>query len=176
MSNKQKQPNTQKQPMISNLLLNENLLNAELAVRRATRDNIVELCRKYLQILTEYRDQLQSLRGMPEINLQQPSTLARELIDQSRKAIRAAIEITVCERNQTEALLKSFTSISGYEAVETFNKLKYKGFDNWELRTGGIRLKNGVEDKPITVQEAVDIAGKLRRDAYVAHKITFLRK
>jgi hypothetical protein len=162
--------------MIINLLINERLFNAELAFSRANSDNIIELCREYLRILTEYRDQLQALRVIPEINLQHSSTLARELTDQSKKAIRVAVEITVRERNQTEALLKSFTSISGYEAVETFNQLKYKGFDNWELRSSGIRLKDNDKDKTISVLEAVGIAGQLRRDTYIAHKTTFLRK
>jgi hypothetical protein len=162
--------------MIINLLINERLFNAELAFSRANSDNIIELCQEYLRILTEYRDQLQALRVIPEINLQQSSTLARELTEQSKKAIRVAVEITVRERNQTEALLKSFTSISGYEAVETFNQLKYKGFDNWELRSSGIRLKDNDKDKTISVLEAVGIAGQLRRDTYIAHKTTFLRK
>jgi len=161
---------------IINLLINESLLDAELALSKATSDNIVELCRNYIRLLTEYRDRLYELRGIPEINLAQTSLLGRELIEQARKAVRAAVEITVRERNQTESLLESFTSISGYEATETFNQLKYKGFDSWELRGGGIRPKNGADDEPIRIEEAVDLAGGLRRAAYVADKTIFLRK
>ena len=161
---------------IINLLINESLIDAELALGKATSDNIVELCRNYLKLLTEYRDRLYELRGMPEINIKQPSPLGRELIEQSRKAVRAAVEITVRERNETESLLESFTAISGFDAAETFNQLKYKGFDSWEMRAGGVRFKNGADDKPIPVQEAVDLAGRLRRDAYVADRTTFLRK
>ncbi|MGC2238899.1 MAG: hypothetical protein WA584_22275 [Pyrinomonadaceae bacterium] len=160
---------------IINFLINESLIDAELALGKATSDNIVELCRNYLKLLTEYRDQLYDLRGMPEINIKQ-SSLGRELIEQARKAVRAAVEITVRERNETESLLESFTTINGHEAAETFNQLKYKGSDGWEMRAGGVRFKNGVDDKPMPVQEAVDLAGQLRRDAYVANKITFLRK
>ncbi|MET0751758.1 MAG: hypothetical protein ABWZ66_00160 [Pyrinomonadaceae bacterium] len=159
---------------IINLLINESLIDAELALGKATSDNIVELCRNYLKLLTEYRDQLYDLRGMPEINIKQPSSLGRELIEQARKAVRAAVEITVRERNETESLLESFTTISGHEAAETFNQLKYKDSDSWEMRAGGIRFKDEVE--PISIQEAVDLAGQLRRDAYVANKTTFLRK
>lgn len=153
------------------------MTRAELALSKATSDNIVELCRNYLKLLTEYRDRLYELRGTPEINLQQSSsTPGRELVEQARKAVRAAIETTVRERNETESLLESFTSINGYEAAETFNQLKYKGFNAWELRAKGIRLKDGAGDELIPVEEAVDLAGQLRRDAYVAEKITFLRK
>jgi hypothetical protein len=158
---------------IINLLINESLLEAELALSKATSDNVVELCRNYIKLLTEYRDRLYELRGIPEINLAQTSLLGRELIEQARKAVRAAVEITVRERNRTESLLESFTSISGYEAAETFNQLKYKGFDNWELRGGGIRATGG---EPLRIEEAVDLAGGLRRAAYVADKTTFLRK
>ena len=160
---------------IINLLINENLLDAELALDQATSDNIVELCQNYIKMLTAYRDQLYELRGIPEINLKQKSSLARELIAQSRKAVRAAVEITVRERSQTESLLESFTNISGYEAAETFNRLKYKGFDGWELRPGGIR-RSGGEEEPMRVEKAVDLAGQLRRDAYIHDKTTFLRK
>lgn len=159
---------------IINLLINESLIDAELALGKANSDNIVELCRNYLRLLTEYRDRLFDLRGMPEINIKQPSALGRELIEQARKAVRAAVEITVRERNETESLLESFTTISGFEAAETFNRLKYKGFESWEMRAGGIRFQDDAE--PIPIQEAVDLAGQLRRDAYVANKTTFLRK
>lgn len=162
---------------IINLLINERLIDAELALSKATSDNIVELCRIYLKLLTEYRDQLYELRGIPEINLKQSSSvLGRELVEQARKAVRAAVEITVRERNATESLLESFTSINGFEAAETFNQLQYKGFSAWELRAKGIRPKDGAGDEPIPVEEAVSLAGQLRREAYVADKITFLRK
>jgi hypothetical protein len=161
---------------IINLLINENLLDAEIALSKATSDNIVELCRNYIKLLGEYRDQLYDLRGIPEINLKESSVLGRKLVEQARKAVRAAVEITVRERNKTESLLESFTSINGHEAAETFNQLKYKGFDNWELRAKGIRRKDGNGDEPIPIEDAVDLAGKFRRDAYVADKTTFLRK
>ena len=117
--------------------------------------------------------QLFKFRGAPEINLQNPSSLARELIEQTRKAIRAAIEITTRERNKMESLLKSFTSISGYEAVQTFNQLEYKGFTEWELRANQVRLKNDDNDETFTIQAAVEIASSLRRKAFIIYKTTF---
>ena len=160
---------------IVKLLVNENLLNAESALNKADSGNIIELCRKYLILLNTYRDELSKLRGAPEISFQMSSALARELTEQVRKAIRSAIEITTRERNQTESLLSSFTSISGYEAVATFNQLQYKGFDNWELQASGIRSKRNTEDELIAIQEAVETAGLLRREAYIDKKISFLK-
>lgn len=158
--------------LIVKLLVNENLLNAETALNQANSNNIIELCRAYLLVLTEYRDELYKLRGTPEISLQQTSSLARELTEQVRKAIRSAVEITVRERNQTENLLESFTAISGYEAVETFNHLKYKGFDDWEMRASGVRLKDNAKSKEhLTIGEAVEMASLLRREAYLSQKL-----
>jgi hypothetical protein len=161
--------------LIIKLLVNENLLNAESALNQADSGNIIELCRKYLLLLNTYRDELAKLRGAPEISLRQSSALARELTEQVRKAIRSAIEITTRERNQTESLLNSFTSISGYEAVETFNRLHYKGFDNWELQASGVRSERNAENELLSIQDAVETAGLLRREAYITKKISFLR-
>jgi hypothetical protein len=160
---------------IINLLINEQLLKAEVALGGATADNIVQLCRDYLRMLSEYRDQLYELRGIPEINLAQSSSLGRELIEQSRNAVRAAVEITVREHNSTHALLGSFVSIKAHEAAETFNTLAYKDATNWETFSGGVCSANGTTDVQMTVEEAVETAGRLRRDAYVANKTTFLR-
>jgi hypothetical protein len=161
--------------LIVNLLVNENLLNAEMALNRAESGNIIELCRNYLLLLNEYRDELFKLRSSPEINQQPVSPLARELTEQVRKAIRSAVEITTRERNQAEHLLQTLTAISGYEAAETFNFLQYKGYDNWEMRSGGVRVK-GDDDKLMTVQEAVEKASLLRCEEYVTHKTVFFKQ
>ena len=162
--------------LIMRLLVNENLLNAETELSQAMSENLIELCRKYLLLLTEYRDELYKLRSSPEVNLQQPaSLLARELTEQVRKAIRSAIEITTRERNQTEHLLESLTAINAYEAADTFNYLKYKGFDNWEARSSGVRA-TGDNQESMTVQAAVEQAGLLRCEEYVARKTVFIKQ
>lgn len=158
--------------LITNLLVSENLLQAERALKKATCDNIIELCEKYLLRLNEYRDELYKFRGTPEINLQASSSFARELVDQTRKAIRSAIETTARERNEIESLLRSFTAISGYDAVKTFNQLEYKGFSEWELRANQVRLKTDTNNEHFTIQEAVETASLLRRQAYVDYKTT----
>ena len=203
---------------IINLLINERLLKAELAVNEATSDDIIELCRTYLDLLAGYRDHLRGLRNIPEINLTQASTLGRELVEQARKAVRDSVEITVREHNRASALLESFTSITNRQAAETFNVLKYREADNWEASSLGVhrKLSDGRTEKPrfqlaavgpsgshtagpgldhlslnhdytketpgkeisveqFSVEEAIDIASRLRRDAYIDRKITFFR-
>lgn len=162
--------------LILEMLFNEKLYKAESDLNQANSDNIIELCREYLQILTEYREDLYKLRGSPKINLQQSSGLARELVEQVRKAIRSTVEITTMKRNRTELLLESFTSISGYEAVDTFNQLKYKGFDNWELKANSVHSRNKEGFEQIAIREAVETASRLRREAYIASKTTFFRQ
>jgi len=161
--------------LIIEMLVNENLIKAESALNGANSENIVQLCGQYLQVLTDYRQELYKIREIPEINLEQPSLLARELIDQVRKTIRSAIEITTRERNRTELLLASFTTISGYEVVNTFNQLKYKGFDNWELKANAVYSQNNGGFEQIAIQEAIEDASLLRRESYIRDKTLFHR-
>ena len=155
------------------LLENENLLNAEIALTQADNGNIIELCRVYLRLLSEYRDELYKFQGAPEINLHQISSSERKSVEETRKSIRTAVESTTQKRNQTETLLKSFTAINGSEVVKTFNQLEYKGSKNWMLLANQVRSKNGENSEQMTIQEAVEIAGSLRRKAYITNKITF---
>jgi hypothetical protein len=161
--------------LMMNLPDNENLLGAEQRLKRATRDNIVELGEKYLQLLKEYRDELYKFRGAPEIDLRQASPPAREPVEQKRNAIRTELEIIARRRHETESLLQSFTSINGYEAVKTFNQLEYKGFTSWELRANEVRPANDDNNERMTIREAVEAASLLRREAYINYQVTFPR-
>lgn len=152
------------------LLVDENLVSAELALKKATSENIVQLCRDYLSLLSSYRDKLYQLRGTPEICLHLSSAMARESVEQTRKAIRMALEVTGKERNGIESLLKSFTAISGYESALTLNHFNYDGMINWELGSGGVYSKNETGEKRLSMQDAVVIAGRLRREAYIADR------
>lgn len=154
-------------------MINEDLITAENALSKATADNLVELCRAYLTRLSEFRDRLFELRGNPEIDRRNPAAIGPEAIDEARIAVRAALEATTEKRNRTEALINSFTSITGYEATATFNKLKYKGFDSWDLHSGGSRLKYVYGDKGLTMEETIETASLLRRKAYIDNKTTF---
>lgn len=146
--------------------LEEKLRKARLALDGAASDNIIELCKQYLGVLSLYRAELYKLPDKLELNPLSSSSQTRKAIEGARKAVRAAIEHTTVERNRTEMLLLSFTAVSGYEAAATLNSEKYKGRDTWELRAGGV----GCVDSPgkrMSVQEAVDTASLLRREAHI---------
>jgi hypothetical protein len=148
--------------------LEESRQRARRALDGATSENVVELCRQYLAQLAEYRAGLFKLRDTLGIN-RPPGSFLPEGVGGARKAVRAALENVTRERNATEALLISFTSVSGYEAVETLNRRKYKGHDDWELRAGRVARNGGdFPDERMTVLEAVDLAGLLRREEHVA--------
>jgi hypothetical protein len=149
--------------------LEEKLRQARLALDGATSDNIIELCKQYLVLLALYRAELYKLPDKLELDARSRSSSTGQDVSRARKAVRAAIEHTTQERNQTETLLLSFTAVSGYEAVETFNKGKYKGQDSWELRAGGVGCVGDAE-KRMSVQEAVEAASLLRREAHIGKK------
>lgn len=109
--------------------LEEKLRNARLALDRAASDDIIELCKQYLLLLAFYRAELYKLPDTLELDPRSRSSQTRETIGGTRKAVRAAIERTTQERNQTETLLLSFTAVSGYEAAATLNREKYQGQD-----------------------------------------------
>lgn len=159
---------------IIKLLISEDLINAKFALKKANSENIIDVCQEYLRLLDEFLGKLYKLRGTPEVSLSPSSPFLREIIEQTRQAIRTEVVLTTREYNQTEALLESFISISEYEAVQTFNHFEYKGFKEWELRANEVRLKDDSNNEKLTAQEAVKIAGKLRRKAYANYKTTFL--
>ena len=149
--------------------LEQRLQASKQAVNSATSESIVKQCKEYLALLAQYRDQLYELQGTPVLNQQSASpSLTEEVPD--RKTIREAIERTTRERNRTQLLLLSFTTVSGYEAVEIFNQRKYEGHDDWELRASGIKFRGGGNSDLMTIQEAVDLASLLRRKDYVAQR------
>lgn len=142
--------------------LEQKLQASKAAVNRATSESIVERCKQYLALLAEYRSRLYELQGTPGKSSIGISSLAEDVPD--RQTIREAIETTTRERNKTELLLLSFTTVSGYEAVELFNQRKYAGHDDWELRASGVKFHGGENRDLMTVQEAVDLASLLRRE------------
>ena len=146
--------------------LEKRLQASKLAVNRATRETIIEQCKAHLGMLAEYRSRLYELE-VPGRGQQSVSALLTQegLV---RKAIRDAIENTTRERNRIQVLLLSFTTLSGYEAVEIFNERKYQGHDDWELHAGGVRFRGANNSDLMTIREAVDLASLLRRDDYVA--------
>jgi hypothetical protein len=147
--------------------LEENLCKARLALDGATSASIIELCKQYLALLAAYRVELYKLPDTVDLNPHSKSS-SRESVDERRKEVRAAIEETTRERERAEALILSFTAVSGYGAVETFNRQKYKGRDDWKLGAGGVGTMNGTDGQRMTIQEAVETASLLRREEHVA--------
>ena len=145
--------------------LEEKLQASKQALNTATSENIIEQCKQHLALLAEFRIQLYKLQDLPGVHQQSTLSLSGEVPD--REAIRAAIETTTHERNRIQVLLLSFTTVSGYEAVEIFNQRSYEGHDDWELRASGVRFHGG---DLMTIQEAVDLASLLRRKDYVAQR------
>jgi hypothetical protein len=144
------------------------LQHARRALNRATSENIVELCKQYLTLLAEYRSQLYELKRVPGIRQPSASRSSREDLVDTRKDIRVAIETTTQERNRTQLILFSCTTVSAYEAVEIFNQRKYEGHEDWELRASGVKFRGGTGRDLMTIQEAVELAGLLRREDHVA--------
>jgi hypothetical protein len=148
--------------------LEEKLHHARHALKGATSENIIALCKQYLALLAEYRGKLYELKETSGILQPSASSSSPEDLAGTRKAIRVAIENTTQERNKTEALLLSFTTVSAYEAVEIFNRRKYKGYDDWELRASGVRSSGSSGRDLMTIQRAVDTASLLRREEHIA--------
>lgn len=151
-----------------NLTMEANLHQAKHAFKEANSETIIYVCEKYVQILNEFRGELQKFRGNPEISLQQLDPLLFEEVLQKRREIHVAIKYAIQELNQTTALLKWLTAGSGYEAVETFNRLEYKGHDCWEFHGAKVGFENCLEADQIFVQEAVNIAIELRCQEFVS--------
>ena len=146
--------------------LEEKLQASKQRLNTATSENIIEQCKQHLALLAEYRIQLYKLQDVPGVRQQSTPSLSEQVPD--REAIRAAIETTIHERNKIQVLLLSFTTVSGYEAVEIFNQRSYEGHDDWELRASGVRFHGGDSSDLMTIQEAVDLAGMLRREDHVS--------
>jgi hypothetical protein len=145
--------------------LEKQLQESKHALQRATSQNVIEHCKHHLALLANYRSKLYELQETLGLDQASASTTLREVPD--RSAIREAIETTTHERNRTQVLLLSFTTVSGYEAVEIFNERKYEGHEDWELRSTGVKFQGGSDGDLMTIQEAVDLASLLRREDYL---------
>jgi hypothetical protein len=147
--------------------LEEKLRHARLALDGAAIENVIERCRLYLVLLAEYRDELYTLPETLDLNPRSKSSIGLG-VDEIRKEVRAAIEQTTRERNWAERLLLSFTAVSGYGAVQTFNKQKYRGRDDWQLCAGGVGYGDGAGGQRMPVREAVETASLLRCREHIA--------
>ena len=147
--------------------LEQKLQESRHTLNRANSENICDRCKHYLGLLAEYRNKLYELQKVPG-GPQQTESAALPEVALDRKAIREAIEDTTRERNRTQVLLLSFTTISGYEAVAIFNERKYEGHEDWELGASGVKFPGPENSDLMTIQEAVDLASLLRREDHVS--------
>jgi hypothetical protein len=155
---------------ILQLLNNEDVVNTERRLAEATSENIIDILRENLKVLAAYRKHLVELRGIPELNLGMESTLGRELIEQSRRAVLETVITTITKQNLAEALLDSFLLINGHEAADTFNRVFYLGSYYWEKRGEKICAP---DREDLSIAAAAEKAGQLRREAYVVNGMTF---
>lgn len=154
--------------------LEQKLEDAKILLNHATSENIVDRCRQYLQLLAEYRVKLYKMQDVFNVYRTSPQVPGSgEAPD--RLVMREAIETTTRERNRVQVLLLSFTTVSGYEAVDVLNQNNHEGHQDWELRASGVKFPGGDDDDLMTIQEAVDLAGQLRREDQVAQNLTLNR-
>ena len=132
---------------------------------QANCENIVERCQQYLALLDDYRTTIYELKDVFRGGQNSAST-PTDVPD--RTIVREAIETTTRERTRIQALLLSFTTVSGYEAVALLNQRKYEGHEDWELRASGVKFPGGNNSDLITIQEAVDLGSLIRREDQVA--------
>jgi hypothetical protein len=146
--------------------LTQKLQASKHALATSNIENILDRCKDYLALLAEYRLKLYDLQDEPGPRRQTHSLSPKEL--ENRKELREAIETTTLERNRTQVLLLSFTTVSAYEAVGIFNERNYEGHEDWELRASGVKFPGGDDADLMTIQEAVDLASLLRRQDFIS--------
>lgn len=145
--------------------LEEELRGVGRAFQVAGSEDIVELGEQYLARLEEYLTKLYEHPAAPGRNTLPSPSSSYEAVSSMREAVRGEIERTAAERDRVSALLSSFTEIRVGDAVETLNAHGYKGRVTWRLRAGVV-TDGGRES--MSLQQAVDAAGLLRREAYVS--------
>jgi hypothetical protein len=146
--------------------LEEKVCSAGQAFEAAGSDNIVNLGEQYLACLEGYLSKLYEHPAAPGHAPPQPvSPSSYEAVASVREALRSEVDRMTAERDRVSVLVHSFKEMSVGDAVETLNAQRYKGRDTWRIR-GGVVTDGGRER--MSVEQAVDAAGFLRREAYVS--------
>ena len=137
-------------------------------MRAGTPDDVVAHAESYLLLLEEHIVRLRDLKGIPRAGDAMQSPFARELVEQIRGTMRSAIEHATSERNRIESLISSFTMVSGWNAVETFNLLAYRNACDWELI--GTHVRTISQGANMSISDAVLDAKRLRREAFFDYR------
>ena len=80
--------------------------------------------------------------------------------------IVTAIDVVESEIIRVDRLITSFTTISAWEAAQIFNRVGYRGSNEWEAAANEVRTTIGTERMP--AQNAVEAAALLLREEYAA--------
>jgi DNA repair ATPase RecN len=151
-------------------LLEKRLQNAKNSIGNATGSNIIERCDRYLILLNKLRYELYKLRRDFEIDHHSISLLKRREIEKLRKQFRTELMNIIQELNQTTVLLNNLTDSSSYEVVETLNKQKYLGHNNWEFADDKFTFCGCPASEQMEFQTAMNIAIRLRCDEFDGEK------
>ena len=151
-----------------NLLIDEEVLKAEIELENATADNVLERAKVYLALLLAFRKQLHTFaRITVRRTVTQPST-ARVPSEPTHDTIEIAIGVAESEILRVEKLLDSLTRISPWEAAQIFNRVGFRGSRDWEAAANEVRTSIGTER--LAAEDAIEKAGLLLRQEYATSR------
>jgi hypothetical protein len=143
--------------------LEAKLINAHHAFETSAAENLIDSGEKYLELLEEY---ISKLHSPPGRYAQPASPSASKAVADLRELIQSSIDQSEKERARVDALLNSLEEMTVGEAVETFNRLNYRGLNSWEVRINEITDDRNIHH--MSFQDAVDAASLLLCEEYVA--------
>jgi len=150
-----------------NLLIDHEVLKAEIELERASADDVIEKAKVYLALLFAFHKQLgRYARGVSRGRYQNQLALNQDPVEQAPEPFGTAIHIAKSEILRVERLLDKFSKISAPEAVEIFNRLGHRGSSSWEEAINEVRTIIGTER--MSAETAIEEAGMLLREEYAA--------
>jgi hypothetical protein len=150
-----------------NLLIDHEVLKAEIELEGATAVNVLERAKVYFALLCAFRRQLQAFAHMTGLRpAVRPKGARGDSADRPVDPIATAIEVVESEVVRVDRLIVSFTTISTWEAAQIFNRVRYRGSNEWEAAANEVRTAVGTERMP--AENAVEAAGMLLREEYAA--------
>ena len=151
-----------------NLLIDHEVLRAEIQLEDATAENVLERAKVYFALLCAFRRQLETFAGMSVMREPGPARFAATTTDRPVDPIATAIGVVESEITRVDRLIVSFTTISAWEAAQIFNRVGYRGSTEWEAAANEVRTTIGTERIP--AENAVEAAGLLLRKEYAASR------
>ena len=146
-----------------NLLIDHEVLRAEIELEGASAENVVERARVYLALLLAFRKQLCDFARMSR------GRYSNRPAEQTTDPFSTAIHVAESEILRVERLLDKFSTISAWEAAQIFNRLGYRGSSDWEAAANEVRTTIGTERMP--AESAIEEAGMLLRGEYAASRV-----